>query len=352
MFVAAMDAKVLRTAANITAVHIVNCRVNWTETNWKDWKASTMYAALRLRSDVFVVEQDCVYPDLDDKDPQSIHLVALALEAQPGQSALATVRMVPPGVSYAEPSIGRVVTAHSERGSGLGRELMQRAIRICQRRWPGQAVRISAQQYLIQFYQNLGYSCTGEGYLEDGIPHIEMIRPAEDLNFWQEQHRAAVERFRLALDSVPADALRRSSHDWGAAEVIQHLHLSEQGMWRYLVKKSKAQWSELPQSDLASDQAGMELIRALLSDRRWKDPTGGLISPDLNGVNLEDSLSDWLKTQDEMWHQLKEFYQDLGWWTIKLFRHPVAGYLSLSDTFAFANAHIDHHIKQLDRLQA
>ena len=348
MFVAAMDAKVLRSGTNITAVHIVNCRVKWTETTWKDWKTAEMYAALRLRSDVFVVEQDCVYPDLDDKDPLSIHLFALALDAQPGQAALATARMVPPGVSYAEPSIGRVVIAHSERGSGLGRELMHRAIRICQRRWPGQPVKISAQQYLIQFYENLGFVCSGEGYLEDGIPHIQMIRPAETLRFWRDQHAAAVARFLAALNSVPANAKPHNRDDWGADQVLQHLHFSEHGMWSYLAKKSKAQWSDLPQSDLESDQAGMELIRALLSNRRWKDPTGGAVSSD---ANLADALKDWQKTQDAMWHQLEEFYQDSGWWTVKLFRHPLAGYLSLSDTFAFANAHIDHHIKQLERLQ-
>ena len=67
MFVAAMDAKVLRTGTNITAIHIVNCSVKWTESTWDEWDAPTMFAALRLRADVFVVEQDCVYPDLDDK---------------------------------------------------------------------------------------------------------------------------------------------------------------------------------------------------------------------------------------------------------------------------------------------
>jgi ElaA protein len=326
--------------------------VEWTETTWKDWKASTMYAALRLRSDVFVVEQDCVYPDLDDKDTKSIHLVASEADAQPGKAALATARMVPPGLSYPEPSIGRVVTAHSERGSGLGRELMHRAIRICQRHWPRQAIRISAQQYLIQFYEDLGFARKGEGYLEDGIPHIEMIRPAETLRFWQEQHASAVGRFRAALDTVPVNAKPLSIDDWRAAQVIQHLHLSERGMWDYLVSKSKAQWSDLPQSDLESDQAGMDLIRALLSNRRWKVPTGGSISPDSNVANVKNSLDDWKKTQDAMWRQLEELYDDSEWWTVKLFRHPLAGYLSLSDTFAFANAHIDHHIKQLERLKA
>jgi hypothetical protein len=96
----------------------------------------------------------------------------------------------------------------------------------------------------------------------------------------------------------------------------------------------------------------MDLIRALLSNRRCKHPTGGSISPDSNVANVKNSLDDWKKTQDAMWRQLDELYDDSEWWTVKLFRHPLAGYLSLSDTFAFANAHIDHHIKQLERLQA
>ena len=191
-----------------------------------------MFAALRLRSDVFVVEQDCVYPDLDDKDVQCIHLIAMEEDAKHGQSALATARMVPPGVSYAEPSIGRVVTMRTARGGGLGRALMERAIRICQRHWPRQGIRISAQQYLIRFYEGFGFVCTGEGYLEDGIPHIEMLRPAESLAFWKSQHTQAVEKFESALGAVPENKKSGSPESWGAAEIIQHLQLSEGGLWR------------------------------------------------------------------------------------------------------------------------
>ncbi|MBT6164229.1 MAG: GNAT family N-acetyltransferase [Crocinitomicaceae bacterium] len=347
-----MDAKVLRTGTNITAIHIVNCSVKWTESTWDEWDAPTMFAALRLRADVFVVEQDCVYPDLDDKDVQSIHLVAMAENAQPGQPAMATARMVPPGVSYAEPSIGRVVSAQSERGGGLGRELMERAIRICQRRWPRQAIRISAQQYLIRFYEELGFACAGEGYLEDGIPHIEMVRQAENVGFWIERHAAVVAQFGEALAAVPADQKKGNSEHWGAAEVIQHLQLSEHGLRTYLAKKSNAQWSVLPQTDLDSDRAGMKIIGALKSNRRWEDPTKGAISPNSNAIDADEAWANWIETHDSMWDSMEEMFRDSGWWTVKLFRHPLAGYLSLSDTFAFASAHIAHHIKQLERLHA
>ncbi len=326
--------------------------MNWIETNWDDWDSSAMFAALRLRSDVFVVEQDCVYPDLDDKDVQCIHLIAMEEDAKHGQSALATARMVPPGVSYAEPSIGRVVTIRTARGGGLGRALMERAIRICQRHWPRQGIRISAQQYLIRFYEGFGFVCTGEGYLEDGIPHIEMLRPAESLAFWKSQHTQAVEKFESALGAVPENKKRGSPESWGATEIIQHLQLSEGGLWRYLKKKSHAKPSELPATDLDSDRAGIELMRLLESNRRWKDPTGGLISPAGDAAEPARVFDEWRESHGPAWSELNHLFQDSHWWTVKLFKHPLAGYLSLSDTLAFNAAHIAHHVAQLERLHS
>ena len=326
--------------------------MNWIETNWDDWDSSAMFAALRLRSDVFVVEQDCVYPDLDDKDVQCIHLIAMEEDAKHGQSALATARMVPPGVSYAEPSIGRVVTIRTARGGGLGRALMERAIRICQRHWPRQGIRISAQQYLIRFYEGFGFVCTGEGYLEDGIPHIEMLRPAESLAFWKSQHTQAVEKFESALGAVPENKRSGSPESWGATEIIQHLQLSEGGLWRYLKKKSHAKPSELPATDLDSDRAGIELMRLLESNRRWKDPTGGLISPAGDAAEPARVFDEWRESHGPAWSELNQLFQDSHWWTVKLFKHPLAGYLSLSDTLAFNAAHIAHHVAQLERLHS
>ena len=158
---------------------------------------------MRLRSEVFVVEQDCVYLDLDDKDALSIHLFACEEEAAPGTAARAVVRLVPPGVSYDEPSIGRVAIDLASRGSGLGEELMTRAIRACYRTWPGCGIRISAQQYLIGFYERLGFSTVGEGYLEDDIPHIQMFRPWDGMAAWQSRHEAAVHAFADPLRALP-----------------------------------------------------------------------------------------------------------------------------------------------------
>jgi ElaA protein len=147
-----------------------------------------LYAALRLRSRVFVVEQNCVFLDLDDKDQLCHHLMgwaghpaaaaAGAAAAIPGGAPFlaAYARIVPPGVSYPEPSIGRVVTAPEVRGLGAGKALMEEAIAQLYALFGDQPIRIGAQQYLERFYGSLGFAQTSEMYLEDDIPHIEMTK--------------------------------------------------------------------------------------------------------------------------------------------------------------------------------
>ena len=136
-----------------------------------------LYALLQLRCAVFIVEQNCPYLDPDGKDllDSTHHLYA----RDSNGAVLACLRLLAPGVSYAHPSIGRVANAASTRGSGLGRELMRRGIAECQRLWPGQPIRIGAQAYLRRFYESLGFVVDSAEYLEDGIPHFEMQRPAE-----------------------------------------------------------------------------------------------------------------------------------------------------------------------------
>ena len=127
---------------------------------------------LQLRSRVFVVEQTCAFLDADGLDPKCWQ----GLGRQDGV-VVATARIVPPGVKYEEPAIGRVVTAPEVRRTGAGRALMQSAITQTKRLYPGQSIRLGAQRYLEKFYGSLGFSPVGEPYDEDGIPHIEMIRP-------------------------------------------------------------------------------------------------------------------------------------------------------------------------------
>lgn len=126
------------------------------------------------RQQVFVIEQNCVYLDADDVDERSWHLAAWR-DGHAGP--LAYARIVEPGVKYAEASIGRVITGAAARGTGLGRELVRRAVERAEAVFPGHGIRISAQAHLARFYGAFGFSPVGEEYLEDGIPHIEMLRP-------------------------------------------------------------------------------------------------------------------------------------------------------------------------------
>ncbi len=127
-----------------------------------------------VRQQVFCVEQRCAYLDVDGRDEAAFHLAAWSGEQR---MPLAYARILEPGVKYAEPAIGRVLTFGAGRGMGLGRELVQRAIAQAEAAYAGQGIRLSAQSHLEGFYRAQGFQAVGEGYLEDGIPHIEMCRP-------------------------------------------------------------------------------------------------------------------------------------------------------------------------------
>jgi len=142
----------------------------WTYRTFDQLSPLELYRIIELRNRVFVVEQNCVYNDTDEKDLQCLHLCCW----HEGK-LLAYARLVPPGLSYEEASIGRVVCDPAERGRGLGKELMERAIELCRSLFQSDRIRISAQSYLIDFYVDIGFTATGKEYLEDGIPHTEMI---------------------------------------------------------------------------------------------------------------------------------------------------------------------------------
>ena len=134
-----------------------------------------LYAVLRLRSEVFVVEQNCVFLDMDNSDAQAMHLMGRAGGDQ--GELVAYARCFGPGVKYTEASIGRVITAPQARAGGLGHVLMREAVRAVQVHWGPQPIRIGAQARLQAFYEQHGFVREGEPYIEDGIPHIEMLRP-------------------------------------------------------------------------------------------------------------------------------------------------------------------------------
>ena len=131
-----------------------------------------LYQALRLRSEVFVLEQECVFVDPDGFDLQAWHLMGYGR----GGELLAYARLLPAGVKADEAVIGRVITTTTSRGSGLGHELMRRSLRECERLWPGQDLSLSAQARLQAFYASHGFAPVGDEYIEDGIPHIHMRR--------------------------------------------------------------------------------------------------------------------------------------------------------------------------------
>lgn len=148
--------------------------LSWTCRRLEDLSALDLYAIIRLRNEVFVVEQQCVFQDADGKDLLAWHLCGW----QDGD-LLAYARLLAPGDSYAEAAIGRVVTAPGSRGQGLGRALMREAIQRCGHLFGPGPLRIGAQQHLHLFYGSLGFRPVGEPYLEDGIPHIEMLLSPE-----------------------------------------------------------------------------------------------------------------------------------------------------------------------------
>ena len=143
--------------------------MNWVYKNFNDLTVLELYAILKLRSEVFVVEQNCVYLDTDNKDQLSFHLSGWI-----GNELVAYARILPPGSAFQEASIGRVVTNPQYRKTGAGKALMQRAIEKTLQQFDVSAIKIGAQLYLLSFYSSLGFKQSGPEYLEDGIPHIKM----------------------------------------------------------------------------------------------------------------------------------------------------------------------------------
>jgi ElaA protein len=138
-----------------------------------------LYELLQLRSEVFVMEQACLFQDLDGADTQAMHLLGWLDERTGHRGQLvAYARCFAAGVKYAESSIGRLVTHGAVRGSGTGHVLLQKAVACLTQQWGAQPIRIGAQARLEAFYLQHGFETTGAPYMEDGIAHIEMLRPA------------------------------------------------------------------------------------------------------------------------------------------------------------------------------
>lgn len=143
----------------------------WKIKTFDEFTVPELYNVLKARCDVFILEQNCVYPDLDGYDPQAIHIWA-----EENGEILANCRIFDRGIKYKEASIGRVLTTEKARGKNLGKQLMKYAIETIETRFNTTEIRISGQDYLLKFYTDLGFQDTGKKYLEDGIPHTEMLR--------------------------------------------------------------------------------------------------------------------------------------------------------------------------------
>ncbi|MGF1762436.1 GNAT family N-acetyltransferase [Aliivibrio kagoshimensis] len=145
--------------------------MNWICLPFNKLSTVQLYSLLQLRVNVFVVEQTCPYPELDDKDCDdgAYHLLGYQ-----GDELVACARLFAPGVTYNNVSIGRVATKKSARGSGLGHDLMRTILGYCEEYWPQQTIDIGAQQYLTAFYQSHQFVIISDMYLEDDIPHVDM----------------------------------------------------------------------------------------------------------------------------------------------------------------------------------
>lgn len=148
--------------------------MEWKITSFDSLGSAELYELLKLRVEVFVVEQNCPYPELDgkDRDPGTLHLIGMNSDKE----ILAYLRILPPGLSFKEVSIGRVVVKKMNRGNGLSPFMVKMALDQINRTWPGENVQIGAQLYLKSFYESHGFKAFSKSYLEDGIPHIDMIR--------------------------------------------------------------------------------------------------------------------------------------------------------------------------------
>ena len=145
----------------------------WSLTSFQELTPSDLYDMLKLRSEVFVVEQQCIFLDMDDRDQGAHHL-----QGRLNGELIAAARILPPGLAYEEPSIGRVVGSPRHRGKGYGMALMENAIKETLRLYGQRPIKIGAQLYLKKFYESLGFIQCSETYMEDDIPHIKMLTKA------------------------------------------------------------------------------------------------------------------------------------------------------------------------------
>jgi ElaA protein len=151
---------------------VQNEQIVWSILQFEDLSVNQLFDVLQLRNQVFIVEQDCPYLDIDQKDQKSFHVMGYNNRGQ----LLATARILPPGISYPEVSIGRVAVSLHARGKGIGDELNRKCLTFISEYYGDVPIRLSAQKHLSAFYNKHGFKVVSDPYDEDGIPHVEMLR--------------------------------------------------------------------------------------------------------------------------------------------------------------------------------
>lgn len=320
--------------------------MEWKTCAWSELDRDALYGVLQLRSEVFVVEQDCVYQDLDGKDEAGWHVVGVEAGV-----CVATARVLPPGASYAEPSIGRVVVKADHRHAGIGRRLMGEALACCLDRWPTAGIRISAQTYLEAFYRSLGFEVSSEPYLEDDLPHVQMFRSGLPHGAWDPFRSlpTAVEEWEQAVRRLPGNRVYGAGEGWRAGAITDHLRASEEATYRFLAKHCKGEASAWPAIDEASTVRAATLSARLRSAEQYRMPEGlPEPAPVAGGEDFDALMARWRAAQARG----RAFIAGLplDWWDVQVFQHPHAGGMGLAVTGTFIADHITHHRHQLQRL--
>jgi ElaA protein len=152
----------------------MHANITWQCAHFSEFSAAQLYAVLSMRSEVFIVEQNCVYQDMDGVDIDCLHVIGWTSD----QQVAAYMRIVPPGRKFAEVSLGRVITSNTARGTGIGKQLLTRGLELIAAHYPGLAIRIHAQAYLEKFYGTFGFVTVSDVFMEDNIPHCVMMKAA------------------------------------------------------------------------------------------------------------------------------------------------------------------------------
>lgn len=310
----------------------------WKYRKWFDLERDDLHAMLRLRTDVFVVEQDCPYSELDGKDLKSVHVWACSdsKSAAMGFPAAACARIVCSDED--EISIGRVAVGKEHRGSGLGQSLMLHALQVVVDIFGRKNIRISAQSHLQDFYAHFGFVARGEPYLEDDIPHREMWRSANPADAWAVAWRHATQRIK----DIPN--IHGAEDVWGTGETLRHLALVAESMASRVLHQNPLKSGKL--LNHAHHHAAAELVGALGSPRKFRVPDG-LELPQMGAATNEDQIR--LESAVASCIQATKAWDLMAWDRI-CFRHPFAGWLGGDGMMAFLVFHTLHHRRILQRL--